>query len=765
MYKEDLYQGGVASTIPVDAVPVGRDVISKPLADGMMRVAAAADKAMMTGVALEDGRHEFEAKRELMALEREARENMERRLHLPDGHSEALFDKNGNLRKVELENMRAGIAKRLAGVGAQILDPVRRQEVQASAELAGMRLLDGMAETWNKVQRQKVESSWRDAYDLALAEGRHGDAVGMLPRGVELKLFSPERAKLMNLQILKRQKKEQLEGQRAAGLEGAEAALDALIVDAAGGVAAPAVSAAGGGVAAPAGMVAVGKELTLDAGLMGEAGEKAADLTLDGKRMGVLGERGQLKGPVAGGLAGDGLSVQGEQVEVQQAVYEPVWTLEEAQLKGIGGVLSPAEFEAQLGATVAACMAVEGKPAVKTGRMEWQAGIAAPEAAQVATLRANLHGGWNKADCQTAVYAIGAELLSNPAYDNLSDAEMRALLVKSVSVDGMGEQLFGAEAEPDLAYESFIGGMVDRLMSTRGDGEGLRGRVKDALAGTRGEVPVRMDRRYGTAIGLAHFVGVGQERVRLSTDDGAVDAWSVSEQGMADFCYARVAHKLGEYRLNGGENWYDEQDIIQNELNKAAKEYIQKGEAAAWLSFKAHKMRDDAFIKEKFEQDAKVWREKVKGANADVDALKKAEAAAKKKAADEKKAAEAAAKAAAKPKRPTKEELLKERPYLGELVCRYVFADNGVKRPTLTVPGAEYRKMLEQFECEERDLLYASLGGQELLVVPGDGWTVNRAALTRMAVKNNKLNKAAAAAIMAGTDSKLKLRRYRTVGK
>ena len=749
MYKQDLYQGGVAGAAPVGDLPQTRDVLSRTFADGMMRVAAAADKAMMTGVALEDGRHEFEAKRELMALEREARETMERRLQLPDGHSEALFDKNGNLRKVELENMRAGIAKRLDGIGAQILDPVRRQEVQASAELAGMRLLDGMAETWNKVQRQKVESSWRDAYDLALAEGRHGDAVGMLPRGVELKLFSPERAKLMNLQILRRQKKEQLEAQRAAGLAGAEAAMDALLAEVKGPAAGP---AAGSAEAAPAGVAAGGgRVLTLDEGLMA-AGGAGGDVTLDAKRMEVLGERGRLQGPVAGGLAGDGLSVQGAQVEAQHAVYEPVWTLEEAMQRGMGDVLTAAEFEAQLGATAAACMAVEGK-ADAAGRMEWQAGIAAPEAAAVATMRANLHGGWSVADCKGAVYAIGAELLSNAAYENLSDAEMRALIERSVKVDGMGEQLFGAEAEPDVAYESFVGGLVDRLMTTRGDGAGLRQRIKDGIAGVRGERPAQLDSRYSTAIGLARFVGVGKKRATVSTADGATrDVWHVSVDGLADFCFARVAHRLGEYRLNGGEDWYGEQDIIQSELNKAAADYLTSGEAAAWNTFKSEKLKDDAFIKEKAEEKSKVWRDKVKGAKADAEALKKAEAAAK---------------AAAKPKKKTKEELLKERPYLGELVCRYVFADNGVNRPTLTVPVDEYRKMAEQFECEGQDLLYATLGGQELLVVPGegDGWTVNRAALTRMAVKNNKLNKAAAAAIMSGTDSKLKLRRFRAVGK
>ena len=213
MYKEDLYDGGVASPVAMGEVPMGRDLVSGPLAEGMARVAGNVRSALLTGVQLEDGRHEFEAKRALMAVESEVQGDVERRLQLPDGHADALFDKQGNFREVEWENLRGRVEKRLEGVGAAIIDPVRRQEVQAAAGVTGARLLDGLADTWQKVQRQKVEGSWKDAYDLAVAEGRFGEAMALVDRGAQMGLFSETRGKVMKVGLRGK-------GLRAAGAAG-----------------------------------------------------------------------------------------------------------------------------------------------------------------------------------------------------------------------------------------------------------------------------------------------------------------------------------------------------------------------------------------------------------------------------------------------------------------------------------------------------------------------------------------------------------------
>jgi len=305
MYKEDLYDGGVAGPVSVGEVPMGRDLVSGPLAEGMARVAANAQRAVVTGVQMEDSRREFVAKRDLIALESETRMDVERRLHLPDGHAEALFDKQGNFREVEWENLRGRVERRLEGVGAAILDPLRRQEVQAAAGLTGARLLDGLAESWQKVQRQKLEGDWKDAYDLAVAEGRIGDAMGLVDRGAEMGLFTVNRGKVMKVGLRGK-------GLRAAGAAGEPVKVNGKVY-----------TGASAGLA-----VARAKEGGVEVQGSKAEGQSGGDLTLDEERMaaaGVVNDEGLPLTLQAGRLS-----------EVEAAAAEGQEDEEEIRLQGEG---------------------------------------------------------------------------------------------------------------------------------------------------------------------------------------------------------------------------------------------------------------------------------------------------------------------------------------------------------------------------------------------------------------------------------------------
>lgn len=602
-------------------------------------------------------------------------------------------------------------------------------------------------------QRRAFEAN----YALAVEQGDYAAAVNALQGAVDCGRLLPAEAKARNLQILRKMEKGRLADARARGPKGAAETIAALLAElGAEGAHAGVVGVPGGAEGARA---AQGEDLTLDDGLVAEALDNGGGdaLTLDGQRMGVLGERGQLRGP-------DAVSVQGTQVEAQHAVYEPVWTLEEAMQRGMGSVLTAAEYGEELGAGLAGCMAVQGAPDAGSGAMQWEAGIGAPMGVVVATQRANEQGGWTQEGYKKAGYSIGAAILANPAYKNLSDAKLRDLLTRSILVQGMGEELFAAEGMPEVANEAFVAGMVDRLMSTRNDG--LRERVAEALKGGRGVAPIGALDTYRSAVDFARFVWgdmgegpvvEGYEQIEdgeLLVDGEPIYSYFVSQEGLEEFVLARVVDALGAYRLQGKEHWFEEQDIIQSELNKAADDYIKQGEHVAWAKFKYRKAKNDAFLKRKFEEEAKVWGPKVKAAQDAAEERKKAEAEAKKKAA-------------AKPKKKTKEELLKERPYLSEAVCRFRHADNGVQQATLTVPVAEYRKMMEQFECGRDDVVYAKLDGHDVLVIPGegDGWFVNTPAVVSMVNKSGKVDKAAVAPFVQGTARSMKLRRVRAVGK
>lgn len=201
MYKEQLYQGERVQVAPEPQPVQPRDVMSERLRQGMQHVAAQLVAFEATGREMEDAKNEFESERILMDIQDQTREDVERRLHLPDGHDEAFFDKGGNLRQNQVENLNNEVNKRLGVVGVQILDPVRRQRMQAKAGLTGARLLNSISETWQTVQRDKMETSWRDALELAQLRGNRGEAIGLIDRGVETGLITPERGEAMKLRL------------------------------------------------------------------------------------------------------------------------------------------------------------------------------------------------------------------------------------------------------------------------------------------------------------------------------------------------------------------------------------------------------------------------------------------------------------------------------------------------------------------------------------------------------------------------------------
>lgn len=209
MYKEELYQGERVQTAPTPEPVMPRDVMSEAMARGMQQVAANLGQMMVTGAQMDDARNEFESERALMDLQSQTQAEVQRRLNLPDGHDEAFFDRGGNIRQTQIQNLNDEVSKRLDGIGTQILDPVRRQHMQVKAGLAGARLLNSLGETYQRVQREKLETSWRDALDLARARGNQGEAIGLINRGVESGIITPERGELLKLR---------LDGERLRGL-------------------------------------------------------------------------------------------------------------------------------------------------------------------------------------------------------------------------------------------------------------------------------------------------------------------------------------------------------------------------------------------------------------------------------------------------------------------------------------------------------------------------------------------------------------------
>lgn len=196
-----MYNGERVAPAPVAQPVMPREVMSNAVAEGMRHVAAQVGQLVRTGAQMEDAKNEFESERALMALQDSTRKEMERRLHLPDGHEEAFFDKAGNIRETQMADMKARVDKALGGIGVNIIDPERRQQMQQKAGLTGAKLLDSIGQTWESVQREKMETSWRDALELAEERGQQGEVFSLIERGVQMGIIPRSRGELLKARM------------------------------------------------------------------------------------------------------------------------------------------------------------------------------------------------------------------------------------------------------------------------------------------------------------------------------------------------------------------------------------------------------------------------------------------------------------------------------------------------------------------------------------------------------------------------------------
>ncbi|MBQ7022134.1 MAG: hypothetical protein IJN29_01035 [Akkermansia sp.] len=335
----------------------------------------------------------------------------------------------------------------------------------------------------------------------------------------------------------------------------------------------------------------------------------------------------------------------------------------------------------------------------------------APAGAQVAVQGANAGGGWTRETYDQAVYSLGLHIVRSNSYKNMSDADMAKLIRSAVTVDGMAEQVFGDDPYPQAAYDSYLTGKVESLMSLRD--------------------------------------GKLQQRVVAAFDEIEIPEQEVE----MEFVMMRASEALKKYRMeNGSSNWYAEQDVISDAIAEARDEFARNNMAESVESWRmARENLEKAEVKA-IEEKMNIERAKISAAQAEA----KREAEAKKKKP-------------AKKKKKTRAELLAERPYLGEVDFVFGYKDNGCKYPSMTVPKDEYMEMLRQLECKDGEPLYCMVGKTEMLILPGEGeeCSVNRQALVRMVDGLSEKNAAAVIrSVHNGVSSAVKVRKGRKqVGK
>lgn len=406
-----MYSGEQAAAAPVPEMAIPRDVLSGVVAKGLQQVGANLDGMLMRGIAMEDARNEFEAERELMSINSDTQADVERMLNTPDGKDGSLFDEHGQIRQEKVLNVRDKVQARLANVGQNIIDPERRERLVQRALLEGDKILDDLGQTWEKVTRKKTETAWKDTYDLAVAKGEYGEAISMLQRGVDLGMFSKERAEVIKIGLEQTRERKRLAALKAAGKAGDGRVVTAEMMQSLRSV------------------PALDSEEDVS-GLASTTGRKEED-------------------------ADSSLFSAGKE--------QDVLTMKDAGM----AVLPPDELVA--GFNVAQRLADSGAVTVnaKGGLLEFALPPSPGESTQKVAGVAQAFNGYSLADYRNSITKVAAGYFSDERMSGMSDAQLVNALADEVRMDGAADAWFNGD---DLAYKGWLETELARMSVARGSG-------------------------------------------------------------------------------------------------------------------------------------------------------------------------------------------------------------------------------------------------------------------------------------------------------
>ena len=406
-----MYSGEQAAAAPVPEMAIPRDVLSGVVAKGLQQVGANLDGMLMRGIAMEDARNEFEAERELMSINSDTQADVERMLNTPDGKDGSLFDEHGQIRQEKVLNVRDKVQARLANVGQNIIDPERRERLVQRALLEGDKILDDLGQTGEKVTRKKTETAWKDTYDLAVAKGEYGEAISMLQRGVDLGMFSKERAEVIKIGLEQTRERKRLAALKAAGKAGDGRVVTAEMMQSLRSV------------------PALDSEEDVS-GLASTTGRKEED-------------------------ADSSLFSAGKE--------QDVLTMKDAGM----AVLPPDELVA--GFNVAQRLADSGAVTVnaKGGLLEFALPPSPGESTQKVAGVAQAFNGYSLADYRNSITKVAAGYFSDERMSGMSDAQLVNALADEVRMDGAADAWFNGD---DLAYKGWLETELARMSVARGSG-------------------------------------------------------------------------------------------------------------------------------------------------------------------------------------------------------------------------------------------------------------------------------------------------------
>ncbi|MCD8069766.1 MAG: hypothetical protein LUE08_00045 [Akkermansiaceae bacterium] len=145
-----------------------------------------------------------QAEYNLRAMQVTAGQEIQRRMALPDGDEESLFEADGRLRQTAVRDLVNSYTADIEEIGRLPISAQRRAAVQGKAAQTALGMLDSLMTAGFKAQQQKVMDNFQNNYQLALTQEDYSGANTAVQDAVASGLISASKGRLLMAQTAKR---------------------------------------------------------------------------------------------------------------------------------------------------------------------------------------------------------------------------------------------------------------------------------------------------------------------------------------------------------------------------------------------------------------------------------------------------------------------------------------------------------------------------------------------------------------------------------
>ncbi len=201
MKQQHIYNGASVQHGSNRSTPFSDGGVNAANAKGMQQAAANLAGLGEQMLKMEDFSQEQKDEATLTTEAQNFDSEVERRLALPDGHSDSFHNSDGTLRQNKVTSLVDNYRKKFEPLGSEIIDPERRMRMQARAQHTINSMGGALLSRGAKEMKRKALINYQNNRDLALQRGDYASVLDMDSRAVGAALIPQSQADLQAYEL------------------------------------------------------------------------------------------------------------------------------------------------------------------------------------------------------------------------------------------------------------------------------------------------------------------------------------------------------------------------------------------------------------------------------------------------------------------------------------------------------------------------------------------------------------------------------------